>query len=159
VYLAHGSWSKELERQDSGEVLAYKSTRCPQGGWFTCGFGETTTCYKVFTSKASFNNAERNCKSVGGNLAMPQEAGENKCLYSLLNSSKNSFAWIGVKSANTSPLGPYQYVDGSPLTFDDWGLKEPRNHNNFLCVTASRGAHWENNPCKQKYYYVCQVQV
>ncbi|CAM4554842.1 unnamed protein product [Leuciscus chuanchicus] len=61
---------------------------CP-AGWINFGL----RCYKYFSHSTNWITAERNCLSLGGNLASVHNKLENDFLLSLLPSSTRS--WVG----------------------------------------------------------------
>ncbi|KAK6057382.1 hypothetical protein COOONC_05100 [Cooperia oncophora] len=54
-----------------------------QGQWVEKSFGETRDYYKVFREKATFDEAEKRCISVGGHLASIHSEQENKFITEL----------------------------------------------------------------------------
>ena len=74
-------------------------------------------------TKLSWNDAEQECQSFGGNLAsIPNEATNN-----FLNNlgDKQSFKWIGGYDFNTG--GEWKWSDGTPWSYTKWGKNYPKN--------------------------------
>ena len=73
-------------------------------------------------TKLSWNDAEQECQSFGGNLAsIPNEATNNF----LNNLREKRFRWIGGYDFNTG--GEWKWSDGSPWSYTNWNKGYPMN--------------------------------
>ncbi|XP_077083163.1 ladderlectin-like [Siphateles boraxobius] len=93
--------------------------RCP-ATWTKLGL----RCYKYFSHPSNWITAERNCQSLGANLASVRNKLENDFLLSLLPPSTR--AWIGAHDAVQD--GHWLWSDGSVFLYTHWRTGEPNNY-------------------------------
>ena len=68
--------------------------------------------------------------------------------------------WIGMHRYNG--ISPWFWVDGTLVTYTNWGSLEPNNLDNELCVMIWPPSFpfkwkWNNQRCAVAYHYVCEV--
>ncbi|XDV23696.1 hypothetical protein PO909_028161 [Leuciscus waleckii] len=96
-------------------------------------------CYKYFSHPTKWITAEKNCQSLGANLASVRKKLENDFLLSLLPSSTQT--WIGAHSAVD---GHWMWSDGTVFLYTHWCAGEPNNYKglekcleiNYSCKNA-----------------------
>ncbi|XP_078696534.1 uncharacterized protein LOC144924822 [Branchiostoma floridae x Branchiostoma belcheri] len=143
---------QRLHDIENGKTLA----SCPEG--YTKRRG---TCYKVFGTEKTFDNAAAACRADGGTLAMPRDAETNAFLISLYKSVRKDFGfWIGLHDQREE--GSYEWVDGSPLgLYNSWGPGEPSNFQDQDCVLffnyRSQKNRWHDYDCNVREYFICQA--
>ncbi len=81
--------------------------------------------YYCSSSPASWPNAQTTCESLGGYLAVVNDAGENAYLSNLLTIQS---AYIGLSDDVLE--GSFQWVNGDPITYSNWYAGQPNNYNN-----------------------------
>ncbi|XDV24121.1 hypothetical protein PO909_028382, partial [Leuciscus waleckii] len=94
-------------------------SRCP-AGWIKFGL----RCYKYFSHPTNWITAERNCQSLGANLASVRNTLENDFLLSLLP-SPSTRSWIGANDAVQE--GHWLWSDGTVFLYTHWCSREPNN--------------------------------
>ncbi|KAG1946365.1 ladderlectin [Pimephales promelas] len=92
--------------------------RCPTT-WTKLGL----RCYKVIPDPTNWITAERNCQSLGANLASVRNKLENKFMLSLLPSTTRT--WIGGHDAVQE--GHWLWSDGTVFLYTNWWSGEPNN--------------------------------
>ncbi|XP_035692283.1 collectin-10-like isoform X2 [Branchiostoma floridae] len=130
----------------------------------TCPVGYTPfaeVCYKVFTEKKTYTDAQTHCTNEGGHLAMPKDKATNDLLDSLTSQASTEvmtyyFGLTFVKEKNA-----FKWNDGSDLVgFVDWMLGEPNNHlgGDTSCGAFCLGS-WCDVPCSSLWGFVCQISA
>ncbi|XDV32058.1 hypothetical protein PO909_002955 [Leuciscus waleckii] len=120
---------------------------CP-AGWINFGL----RCYKYFSHSTNWITAERNCLSLGGNLASVHNKLENDFLLSLLTSSTRS--WVGAHDGVQE--GQWLWSDGTKFFYTNWCPGEPNDqHENCLEINWTSNHCWNNAPCSASKSYVC----
>lgn len=74
--------------------------------------------YKFYDQKVSWTEAKARCESIGGCLAVPDSADENKFLGGLVARIAWLDAWIGVTSE--TPGSSWATSNGDPIKFTNW---------------------------------------
>lgn len=75
----------------------------------------------------------------------------------ILGYNKNTF-WIGATNLGTEPNFYWMGYD-KPVTFTDWLKGEPNNaggHENCIVIWADVGYLWDDAPCGDRYYFICE---
>lgn len=80
--------------------------------------------YYVYPGRfATWEEAKRFCESLGGHLAIINDEAENKRVYEIMREFGYFEAYFGLSDTS----GRWKWVDGSPLTYTNWGSGEPNN--------------------------------
>jgi serine/threonine protein kinase len=86
--------------------------------------------YKFYDQAVSWKEAQARCESIGGSLAIPDDAAENKFLGSLVARAAWLDSWIGVVDENNDSV--WQSASGQPLAFTNWfNTNQPTKKNNL----------------------------
>nr|XP_055046126.1 galactose-specific lectin nattectin-like [Misgurnus anguillicaudatus] len=112
-------------------------------------------CYKYFTHLVDWVKAEKNCQSVGANLASVHNTAENSFLLSQLRYS-DTRAWIGGHDGEID--GQWLWSDGSQNHFTNWCPGQPDNtHGREHCleINYSNDRCWNDAPCYFTMSYIC----
>ncbi|XP_065145801.1 ladderlectin-like isoform X2 [Paramisgurnus dabryanus] len=96
--------------------------KCPRG-WKPFG----VQCYKFYSHAVNWVTAEKNCQSVGANLASVHNTAENNFLLSMLV-SVGTRVWIGGHDGEIE--GQWLWSDGSQFDLTNWCPGEPNNNKN-----------------------------
>ncbi|XP_056109128.1 ladderlectin-like isoform X3 [Rhinichthys klamathensis goyatoka] len=132
------------------------SRRCP-ATWIKLAL----RCYKFISDPSNWITAERNCQSLGANLASVRNNLENKFLLSLLPSSSTR-AWVGGHDAVQE--GQWLWSDGTVFSYTNWWTGEPNNAGfpdnhqgaeNCLEINYSSDRCWNDVPCSASFPYIC----
>nr|XP_055045506.1 galactose-specific lectin nattectin-like [Misgurnus anguillicaudatus] len=124
--------------------------KCPHG-WTPFD----VKCYKYFSHYVNWVRAEKNCQSVGANLASVHNTAENNFLLSLLRYS-DTRAWIGGHDGEIK--GSWLWSDGSQNHFTDWCYGQPDNtsgREHCLEINFSNDRCWNDEPCSTTMNYIC----
>ena len=120
-------------------------------------FRGTNSCYKVFNSAKTWEEAKRICQEQVADLASVTDSETNKFLTSLTQSN----TWIG---AYKDSSGNWKWSDGSRWKYTSWGKWQPNNWSGYqdrATINYGEVGKWDDaaednkNPfiCKTKYLY------
>lgn len=105
--------------------------------------------YRLTSASSSWDAAQAEAVSLGGNLASIESATENAFVASLLPSAAggpDTAAWIGLLRTAASS---WQWVDGSAFSYTNWAGGEPNNAigNEFYgMMYGPNWPQWSPNP-------------
>lgn len=84
--------------------------------------------YYVYPSRfATWEEAKHFCESLGGHMAIINDAAENKCLFDYIRSRGIKSAYFGLSDSVRE--GSWKWVDGTSLTYSNRHIGEPSNGN------------------------------
>ncbi|XP_051718654.1 galactose-specific lectin nattectin-like isoform X2 [Ctenopharyngodon idella] len=132
-----------------GNAQAYLAKKC-HVGWTSFGL----RCYKYISQPANWITAERNCQSLGANLASVRNKLENNFLLSLLPTSVTR-SWVGAHDGVQE--GQWFWSDGTPFLYTNWCSGEPNNQRpeNCLEINWTSNRCWNDAPCSILKSYLC----
>ncbi|XP_077072807.1 ladderlectin-like [Siphateles boraxobius] len=128
--------------------------KCPYG-WTNFGL----RCYKYFSQSVTWITAEKNCQTLGANLASVHSKMENDFLLSLVPSLSTIF-WVGAHDGEQD--GQWLWSDGTVLDYTSWCSTEPNNFHvpeNCLVINWTSNRCWNDMPCSYSSSYVCVADV
>lgn len=134
------------------------TTWCPVCGihdWRRFG----NTCYKLFTSKVSFANAELYCRRriSGGRLASIHSRMDNQLLATLYPCVATR-AWVG--GLHLQQGTSYIWTDGTDFNYQNWAPGEPNNlHGKEFCMEMYRTGKWNDMPCNSQQFFICEYHL
>ncbi|KAK7138320.1 hypothetical protein R3I94_013821 [Phoxinus phoxinus] len=123
--------------------------KCPRG-WKSFG----PRCYQYFSQSVRWITAERNCQTLGANLASVHDKPENDFLLSLFPSSTRT--WVGAHDGEQE--GEWLWSDGSVYSYTNWCSGEPNNSGgpeNCLEISWTSNRCWNDTPCSTSLNYIC----
>ncbi|XP_053409086.1 macrophage mannose receptor 1-like [Mercenaria mercenaria] len=131
-------------------VMKPPTGSCKTGYSFYMG-----SCYKVSKTSKNWNDAQADCKNDNGNLASVTSIQESAFIHVLVNGAFQY--WVGL--SDTQTRGLYQWSDGWPVFFSNWGWKEPSygRKNTTGCVLVNMRGKWNDTDCTRKLHYVCKI--
>merc|ERR1719167_1237055 len=103
-------------------IVATKEEVACDEGWTMFN----NACYKFMGKNSEtkyWKAASDACNQVGGNLTSIHSKEEVKFIRKLIDPPDLYSIWIGGKRNGNS----FQWIDGSPFDFDNWGVKLPDN--------------------------------
>jgi len=110
--------------------------------------------YFCSLSQATWTDAKRISESVGGTLAVINDAAENNYLVSKL---MGATAFIGYSDENSE--GNFEWCDGTPKGYENWHLGQPNNHNGEQdYVEILNDGTWNDQYGYVKREFVCEVK-
>nr|XP_054507341.1 brevican core protein isoform X2 [Agelaius phoeniceus] len=95
------------------------------------------SCYRHFSTRRSWEDAESQCRHHGGHLATiltPEEQ-------DFINDQYREYQWIGLNDRTIE--GDFQWSDGSPL--------------NCVVIVWHDGGQWSDVPCNYHLSYTCKM--
>ena len=141
--------------------LLLLNSACQQG-WI----GNGTSCYKLFTSNKTWENAKEECEKWNATLVKVESSEENDFIKTELLPSKNRNYWIGLSDSDNE--GDWMWTDGTQLDSDgykNWGDDQPKNNknNNEDCVVIrirksdpDHYGKWRDLPCSLDKKFICE---
>ncbi|XP_072859192.2 macrophage mannose receptor 1 [Pogona vitticeps] len=134
--------------------------RCPED-WGSSD--QRNLCFKAFSGKEDLKtwaDARGFCTALGGDLASISSLKEQQSLFRYLTNYgyDNTHYWIGLNYL--SPKEGFEWSDGSPFGYVNWGYGEPNNYNNIEhCgeVHANSWMRWNDMHCDELFAWICQI--
>lgn len=116
--------------------------------------------FKVFVEKATWRDANRKCKAMGGRMAEVRSFAENRFIAQLTGQHQQDGFWLGASDEGVE--GRWLWNSGSDLSFTNWFYGQPNDVGhveNYLMMI--RGS-WYDQPDSSPIYqsgYVCEWDV
>lgn len=99
--------------------------------------------YYIYYDKCrTWDAAKAYCESLGGHLAIINDASENNWLYQFVRSKNYTDAYFGLSDKAQS--NNWRWVDGSPATYTNWNAGEPNHDRNEFYAMF----YWKCQPGK-----------
>ncbi|XP_059211185.1 ladderlectin-like [Centropristis striata] len=146
-----------LEKPGEGEhQVVERSTSCP-GGWRLIN----GRCFLYVPRAQSWARAERNCQSLGANLATVHRAEEYHGIKRMIQDVTHGHprTWIGGSDAEEE--GVWLWGDGTPFRFSYWCSGQPNNWGVQHCVEINYGDNkcWNDRSCYDHLPSVCAKNI
>ena len=112
--------------------------------------------YKIYPS-ASYDDAKSQCESDGSFLAIPRSQAENDFIASLFT---YEYIWIGINDIEQE--GSFVGVDGSEISWTNWGSGQPNNYNDQdgVLISSNTGeGRWHDNHVSDQFRFVCSIYI
>uniref|UniRef100_A0A665VH41 Polycystic kidney disease 1 like 2a n=1 Tax=Echeneis naucrates TaxID=173247 RepID=A0A665VH41_ECHNA len=130
---------------------------CPE---YQMGFGGS--CYQLVAQRQSSFSAEAWCEEHGGHLAFIPNKDTQQFLQKYLDPEEDM--WLGVappispNSESAPGEGALSWLDGSPITYSNWG-SNPQPGAACGYILKNSGFRWEaTTQCNKKLHFICQFE-
>ncbi|XP_047436565.1 ladderlectin-like [Mugil cephalus] len=132
--------------------LIKRSTHCP--GWSEYN----GRCFIFIPTHMTWARAERNCQSLGGNLASVRDVFEYQAIQKVIWSSTYDYpeSWVGGSDAQEENI--WLWSDGTPFHYSNWCRGEPSHYNHVQrCIEINYGGSkcWDDVQCYIRLPSVC----
>ncbi|KAM5158318.1 macrophage mannose receptor 1-like [Mantella aurantiaca] len=135
--------------------------KCPTG-WTTDH--HISSCFKYYTRQRmelkTWFEAREFCQAIGGDLASINSKQDEDTLFTMLHQrSYIHVFWIGLE--NRDPDEGFQWSDGSPLVYQNWGYGEPYNHRgleNCVILRVRLSMSWNDVHCEHPQDWICELK-
>lgn len=118
---------------------------------FSLGKKSGKKFYVTNGEKTPFSNVKALCEQLGGTVATPKNAEENKAIQDV--ASDNAF--LGITDEVTE--GQFMYVTGGKLAYSNWKKNEPNNFGaGEDCVIIQRDGLWNDYSCAASVLAICE---
>uniref|UniRef100_A0A914W1X2 C-type lectin domain-containing protein n=1 Tax=Plectus sambesii TaxID=2011161 RepID=A0A914W1X2_9BILA len=90
------------------------------------------TCFQHFNVDLNWKSALNYCQNIShpnATLSAIHNAFENNALITSMGCFAD-FAWIGLHLVGDSNSAQWEWADGTPLSYNNWELNEPKNGTN-----------------------------
>ncbi|XP_038588187.1 ladderlectin-like [Micropterus salmoides] len=138
--------------QPAKSHLVKSSTAC-SGRWSEF----SGRCFHYVPKAMTWAKAEKNCESMGGNLASVHNLLEYHEIQRLIMSASYDYTvtWIGGSDAQEERF--WFWSDGTPFTFSYWCKGEPNNLRGQHCLQINHGDNkcWDDVQCHTRLPSVC----
>ena len=118
--------------------------------------------FSLIQVNKDWDNALTHCRSIGGKLAMVDDASENSQIVNLLTAASIDRAWIGLNDKGTEATFTWTREDSSvpeiPLgAYAPWGTGQPAADTSYHdCVHLLYSGKWASRTCFEEKAFVCE---
>uniref|UniRef100_A0A3B3CUM0 C-type lectin domain-containing protein n=1 Tax=Oryzias melastigma TaxID=30732 RepID=A0A3B3CUM0_ORYME len=108
-----------------------------------------------FSTRKTWAQAEKFCRSIGGNLASVRNRLENKMLLRLIKKKEGRYTptWIGGSDAQTN--GIWFWSDGTNYQYTNWCRGEPNNDRQRQHCLQMNKRCWDDLECFKVRPFIC----
>lgn len=119
-----------------------------------CASGYTEiegSCFKLSDSSMNHTAARSHCQASGGYLAIVDSSTKQSAIESLVGEYT---AYIGLDDLANE--GTFEWVDGSPISYNNWNSGEPNNSKGNEDCTTTNSSYWNDITCTNSYRFICE---
>ncbi|KAM4611393.1 ladderlectin-like [Polymixia lowei] len=139
----------------TGAAEGQRATKCPDGWTKYC-----SRCFIYVSTERTWAESERNCLSLGGNLASIHSHQEYHDVQDMTKKLAKPFpvTWLG--GSDAAQEGVWLWSDGERFSYTNWGKGEPNNSGkdqHCLVMNFRDVKLWDDEHCDRTFPSVCAM--
>ncbi|KAK5621544.1 hypothetical protein CRENBAI_001598 [Crenichthys baileyi] len=150
-----------IEERDLLKANLTEMTKKLNGPLGTCPTGWTrfdNSCYFLSTTKGSWDEGRKDCRTRGADLVVIN----NKNEQTFLSTFAERHTWIGLNDKETERS--WKWVDATPITLTFWANNQPDNgggepkwgEEDCVHVKPEENSLWNDRSCSTSLQWICE---
>ena len=111
---------------------------------------KVTSNYVAVLTEKTWSDARTYCQNIYGTDLAIIRSQNNQNEIESIQTEDNTNKWIGCTDSDSD--GNWLWVDGSNVTYDNWGSGEPGNKN---CSQVISNGSWKDGSCANLKTFIC----